>query len=123
MSKKEKSDTGLKVTVTPFGPTREELQAIGERVLTLESVRKCVGRSKARLLYVEALDDDEAKERKPRPPSRFRATLYDDTNHRAILVDGNLRDARRVDITESAQCAAAAYCAHTDCSAAVRHAS
>ena len=102
MSKKEKSDTGLKVTVTPFGPTREELQAIGERVLTLESVRKCVGRSKARLLYVEALDDDEAKERKPRPPSRFRATLYDDTNHRAILVDGNLRDARRVDITESA---------------------
>lgn len=102
MPRKGKSDTGLKVTVTPFGPTREELQAIGERVLTLESVRKCIGRSKARVLYVEALDDDGDKEGKPRPPSHFRATLYDETNHRTILVDGNLRDARRVDITESA---------------------
>jgi hypothetical protein len=102
MPTKGKSEAGLKVTVTPFGPTREELQTIGERVLTLESVRKCIGRSRARLLYVEALDDDGAKERKPRPPSRFRATLYDDTSHRAILVDGNLRDARHVDITESA---------------------
>ncbi|MDC8449853.1 MAG: hypothetical protein LV473_16060 [Nitrospira sp.] len=102
MPKKEKSDTGLKVTVKPFGPTREELQAISERVLTLESVRKYIGRGKARLLYVETLHDDGAKERKPRPPSRFRATLYDDTNHRTILVDGDLRDVRRVDITESA---------------------
>lgn len=63
MPTKGKSDTGLKVKVTPFGPTREELQAIGKRVLTLESVRKYIGRSKARLLYVEALDDDGAKEK------------------------------------------------------------
>ncbi|BFU93144.1 MAG: hypothetical protein NTAFB01_43310 [Nitrospira sp.] len=102
MPKKEKSDTGLKVTVKPFGPTSEELRTIGERVLRLESVRRCIGRSKTRLLYVEALDDDGDKERKPLPPNRFRATLYGDTNHRAILVDGNLRDARHVDITESA---------------------
>ena len=71
MSRKEKSDTGLKVTVTPFGPTREELQAIGERVLTLESVRKCLWRSKARLLYVEALNDDGDKGKRPRPPGAF----------------------------------------------------
>ena len=102
MPRKGKSDPGLKVTVTPFGPTREELQAIGERVLTLDNVRKSIGQSKTRLLYVEALDDDGNKERKPQPPKRFRATLYDSTNHRTIFADGGLRDVRRVDITESA---------------------
>lgn len=71
-------------------------------MLTLACVRKCIGRGKVRLLYVEALDDDQDKDAKPRLPSRFRATLYDDTNHRAILVDGSLRDPRRVDVTESA---------------------
>lgn len=102
MPEKEKSDTPLKVTVKPFGPTREQLAAIGERALALASVRKSIGRGKARLLYVEALDVDEGKGAKPRPPSRFRVTLYDDTNLRAILVDGSLRDPRRVDVTESA---------------------
>ena len=93
---------GIKVTVKQFGPTGEQLAAIGERALTLASVRKRIGRGKARLLYVEALDDDEDKGAKPRPPSRFRATLYDDMNHRAVLVDGSLRDPHRVDVTESA---------------------
>ncbi|OQW34240.1 MAG: hypothetical protein A4E19_01920 [Nitrospira sp. SG-bin1] len=102
MPRKGKPNADLKVTVSPFGPTREELQAIGERVLTLEQVRKYIGRSKTRLLYVEALDDDGDKGKKPQPPKRFRATLYDSTNHRTIFVDGGLRDARRVDITESA---------------------
>src|SRR5687767_13307382 len=101
MPEKKKSDTGLKVMVEPFGPTREQLAAIGQRALTLASVRKYIGRGKARLLYVEALDDED-KGAKPRPPSRFRATLYDDSNHRAILVDGSVRDPRRVDVTESA---------------------
>lgn len=102
MREKEKSATGLKVTVKPLGPTREELMATGERALTLASVRKFIGHGKARLLYVEMLEDDEDKGVNPRPPSRFRATLYDDTNHRAILVDGSLRDPRRVNIAESA---------------------
>lgn len=67
MPRKGRSDTGLKVTVSPFGPTTEGLQAIGKRVLTLENVRKYIGRSKARLLYVETLDDDGSKESLSRP--------------------------------------------------------
>lgn len=85
------------VTRKPFGPTSEELRVIGDRAMTLESVRKYIGCGNVRRLYVEALDDDK----KAKPPSRFRITLYDDTNHRAILIDGSLRDPRRVDIAES----------------------
>ncbi|HXF45224.1 MAG TPA: hypothetical protein VNK91_03805 [Burkholderiaceae bacterium] len=97
-----KSDRGLKVTVKPFGPTREQLAAIGERVLAHADVRKRIGRGKARLLYVETLDDDGDKPARPRPPARFRATLYDDAAGRALLVDGSLGDTRRVEVTESA---------------------
>jgi hypothetical protein len=101
MAGKEKADSSLKVTVKPFGPTREQLMAIGERTLALASVRKVIGRGKARLLYVETLDEDEDKSGKLRPPSRFRATLYDDTNHRALLVEGGLLDSGGVTVTES----------------------
>jgi len=62
----------------------------------LESVRKYIGCGNVRRLYVEALGDKKAKR-----PTRFRVTLYDDANHRTILIDGSLRDPRRVGITES----------------------
>ena len=101
MTEREESDTGLMVTGMPFGLTREELAAIGDRAMTLESVRRYIGCGNVRRLSVEALDDED-KGTKPRPPSRFRVTLYDDTNHRAILIDGSLRDPRCVGITESA---------------------
>ena len=97
----DKKRNGLELSARPFGPTQEQLAAVGERVLKSADVRKSIGAGKVRLLYVEVLDDG-AKTTKPLPPSRFRATLYDDTNHRAILVDGSLRDARRLEITESA---------------------
>ena len=98
MSEKKKPDTCLMVTRKPFGPTPDELRVIGDRAMTLESVRKYIGCGNVRRLYVEVLDDD----RRTKPSSRFRITLYDDTNHRAILIAGSLRDPRRVDITESA---------------------
>ena len=100
MPAKRKSGTDLNVVVEPFGPSADELAAVGNAALTLASVRKLIGRSKPRLLYVEALDDED-KAVKPRPPGRFRATLYDDENQRTILVDGSLRGPRRVEVSES----------------------
>lgn len=101
MADKTKSGSDLKVTIKPFGPTSEELEAVARRAVSLAAVRAFIGRGGARLLYVEARDDHD-KTRKNRPPSGFRATLYDDVNHRTILVDGSVRDPRRVGITESA---------------------
>jgi hypothetical protein len=102
MRKATKSQTALEVTTKPFGPSREELVAIGDQVVKLADVRKCVGRARTRLLYVEAIDEGEVKRAKAQPPSHYRATLYDDTNHRAILVDGSLLNSRHVVVKESA---------------------
>ncbi|MGH9176071.1 MAG: hypothetical protein ACRD1H_17015, partial [Vicinamibacterales bacterium] len=59
------SESEITVNVTPFGPTSEELNEIGERVFAQARVRKFLGRSRARLLYVEALDDLDDKPRRP----------------------------------------------------------
>jgi Copper amine oxidase, enzyme domain len=96
------SEPEIKVNVRPFGPTTEQLAEIGERVIGQARVRKLLGRSRARLLYVDALDDVDGKPRRARPPHRFRATIYDDTNHRTVLVDGDIDDLRRLTLTESA---------------------
>jgi Copper amine oxidase, enzyme domain len=96
-------DSEIKVTVKPYGPTTEELAAIGERVVAQTKVRRMLGRGRSRLLYVEALRDEAAgKTKRPRPPERFRATIYDETNHRAVLVDGRIDEPRAVTVTESA---------------------
>ena len=93
----------LTVVVKPFGPTSEELAAIGPRIAASAAFGSLVGKAKARLLYVEALDDAAtAKREKPRPPSRFRATFYDDRNRRTILAEGALADPRKAVISESA---------------------
>ena len=90
-----KSEPEIKVKVEPFGPTTEELAEIGERVIAQAQVRKFLGWSRARVLYVETLEDlDEKLPRRPRPPNRFRATMYDDTNHRTVLADGSLDNLR-----------------------------
>jgi hypothetical protein len=96
------SESEIRVDVTPFGPTSEELNEIGERVFAQARVRKFLDRSRARLLYVEALDDLDDKPMRPRPPDRFRATIYDDTNHRTVFADGSIDDLRRLSLTESA---------------------
>jgi hypothetical protein len=99
---RDKSEPEIKVKVEPFGPTTEELAEIGERVIAQARVRKFLGRSRARMLYVETLEDLDEKPRRPRPPNRFRATMYDDTNRRAVFADGSLDDLRSLTLNESA---------------------
>jgi len=96
------ADKSLQVTVKPFGPTTDELLAIGARVAASAALKKFGGASKLRLLYTECLDDqDEAKVARPLPPGRFRATFYDDLNQRAILAEGPLDAPGRIILRES----------------------
>ena len=93
----------LTITFKPFGPSTEELAAIGARIAAASAFRNFVGHAKARLLYVEALDEAVvSKSGKPNPPSRFRATFYDDRNRRAVIAEGALTGSRRPLLTESA---------------------
>ena len=102
-STRGKSDSAVQVTVKPFGPTAEALAAIGAKVMALAGVRLLLGRAKGRLLYVEALDDESGeKPAKPRPPTRFRATIRDDAAHRTLLVEGDLDHPGGALVVESA---------------------
>ena len=96
------ADAEIKITIKKFGPSSEELVAIGERVFRLAQVRKFCGDS-ARLLYTELVDDDgDRKQGKPTPPNRFRVTIRDDAGHRTIYADGSVSDPKAVELSASA---------------------
>ncbi len=98
-----KAEREIKIALKPFGPSTEELAEIGTRVVSNPRLQDFVGHTKARLLYVEALEEAEpAKSGKPKPPDRFRATLYDDKGRRTVFADGSLGDPRKFSLTESA---------------------
>ncbi|HET7525511.1 MAG TPA: hypothetical protein VFK10_06170 [Burkholderiaceae bacterium] len=101
-SKRSAAAAGLQVTAKPFGPTTDELAAIGARIAESSALNGFVGHRKARLLYVEAIDDEAAKSDRPKPPRRFRATFYDDKSRRAVLAEGALASPRKVTFGESA---------------------
>lgn len=93
----------LEVSVKPFGPTTEMLDAIGQRVRDHPAMAEFIGRGEARLLYVETLDRAEkASEGRPEEPSEFRATFYDDQQRRTILVDGALNRPDELTIADTA---------------------
>lgn len=97
------ADKEISVSVKPFGPTAETLTALGRQLMTHPALKEFVGHDAARLLYVEALDNREkSREGAPKAPTQFRATLYDDRQRRTILVDGLLRDPKKLAISESA---------------------
>ena len=98
------SRNALKHRVKAFGPRAEELAAVGRSVLASDGVRQTLGESSHRLLSVQMLDAPESAKKRARPskPDRFRATNYDYSRNRALLVDGSLRHPSRQTITESA---------------------
>jgi hypothetical protein len=93
----------LAIRVRPVGPTPQELERIAGRLLALPNVKTYFGRSRHRLLTIEALSpDDSVKSRRtPAPIQRFRATIYDDTRQRTVFADGLLARPSKVNLTES----------------------
>lgn len=94
----------MSVTITPFGPTQAVLDEIARDLLRLTGVKKHLQRSRHRLLSIVPVEaETELKSsRAPVPPSCFRATIYDYTHNRTLLIDGRLTQPRKVDITASA---------------------
>jgi hypothetical protein len=109
MPKHRKDELSLRIV--PFGPSQNVIDRISTGLIKNKSVQKYLDRSKYRLLYFELTDSDARKKkeknnnkgkRKPLPPNRFHATLFDYTNNRTIFVDGSIDKPRHVEITESA---------------------
>ena len=94
----------LKIGVKAFGPSPDELATLGRTILSNAAVQKTLGKARHRLLGVQLVDtpEDTRKRARPARPDLFRATVYDYSGNRALLVDGSLKDPSRLTITESA---------------------
>ena len=103
-SKTSLRQSEMTVKITPFGPTQAALDEIARDLLRLTKVKKHLQKSRHRLLSIAPVETEtELKSsRAPAPPSRFRATIYDYTSNRTLLIDGRLAQPRKVEITESA---------------------
>jgi Copper amine oxidase, enzyme domain len=104
MSKGQKDE--LSVKIAPFGPSQNIIDRVSASLTRNASVQKYLEQDKYRLLYFELVDSDaennDKGKRKPVPPNRFHATLFDYAKNRTIFVDGSLNKPKGVKITESA---------------------
>ena len=101
-SEAKSRSAGLGVRLQSFGPTPDQIRALEERLPTHPRVRKYLTKTRSRLLQLQFVDPpEETKTRRPVAPSEYRATFYDYTNNRAILVTGNLRRPQALTVEES----------------------
>ena len=93
MSENEQGD--VRIEIEPFGPGPEVNEEVSEAVLDHPSVKEYLDGTRHRLLNVRLLDAEvEGKPDEPMPPDRYRATIYDYTNNRAVVATGRLDDVR-----------------------------
>ena len=84
--------SALKVTVVPFGPTQDELDALKASLPVQPAVQALLKGADYRYLYSDLIEPDVKKSGAPVPPSRFRAVFYDYTNQRAVVAEGAIAD-------------------------------
>jgi hypothetical protein len=93
----------LKLKFEARGPDPGRIETASRALADHPLVRESLARTRSRLLSFEMLEPDpETKTARAGPaPSAYRATFYDYTNNRAILVDGDLDQPKRVRVSES----------------------
>lgn len=90
----------LDVDIRPFGPDAAVVEKLSRTLLRHPGLRAVTKRARRRLLSVEFLEPD-AKRVRPAKPDRYRATIYDYTHNRTLLVDGSFGVPDAVEVTES----------------------
>ena len=81
----ENEQGNVRIEIEPFGPGPEVNDEVSEAVLDHPSVKEYLDGTRHRLLNVRLLDAKvEGKPDEPSPPDRYRATIYDYTNNRAV---------------------------------------
>ena len=82
-----------RIEIEAFGPGPETVEAVSQAALSHPSVREELGEGRHRLLSVRLLPSaSRGKPGEPLPPDRYRATIYDYTDNRVLLVTGSLED-------------------------------
>ena len=93
----------LKLKIEPRGPDAGRIETFSRALTDHSLVKECLAKTRNRLLSFEFPErDPETKSARPAPaPSAYRATFYDYTNNRAIFVDGDIEQPKRVRVSES----------------------
>jgi hypothetical protein len=92
----------LDVELEPFGPNDRVLASAARVIQAHPDVIAALRETRHRLLYTEVLEPPRAaKERRPVAVNRVRATFFDYTNNRALLVDRAVEGEERLAITDT----------------------
>jgi hypothetical protein len=93
----ENQESGSReVSVRPWGPGQEELDAAAHALMSNRSVSKILRGVRYRLVSIEPYDS-EVKDNES-PPDRYRATIYDYTNNRTLVIYGGLGRSLRITV-------------------------
>lgn len=90
----------LNVEIIPWGPDQATVSTVSCALFEHPAVQEYLMDARHRLLAFE-LVDPEQKTLTPKPPSRYRATIYDYTNNRTLLVEGCLDERDILLVSES----------------------
>jgi Copper amine oxidase, enzyme domain len=90
----------LTVDIRPYGPDPAATQQLAATVVRHPALRRELRGADYRVLSLTAVES-ERKLVRPRPEDRFRATVYDYTNHRTLVALGSMRDPDQLEVTES----------------------
>ncbi len=91
----------LTVEVEPWGPETSAIDAVSCALLEHPRLQDYLTNTRHRLLTFNLLDREQ-KTTLPRPPGRYRATIYDYTNNRTLVAEGCLDEPDLLVVTESA---------------------
>src|SRR5258708_39514323 len=97
----ERGELSLKFELQ--GPEPARIDRVTRALVDHPSVQEFLGKTRNRMLSFELIEPEvEVKPAGPSPPpDLYRATFYDYTNNRSILVDGSLRRPKSVKVSES----------------------
>lgn len=94
----------LKIRITPFGPDQGMIDEASAAVMDHPLVQEFLRDARYRLLSFDMISPDQLRRRKfkrrPSPPQHYRATIFDYTNNRTVVVDGRLDNLAEVAIEE-----------------------
>lgn len=92
--------SGRTISVTPWGPSQQAIDAAKAGVMSHPIVQRYTRNARHRLLHFEFLEPAAKPAGRSEPPARFRVTIFDYTNNRAIIAVGRFDD-RDVEVTLS----------------------
>jgi hypothetical protein len=97
------TEAELKLKIEPRGPDPARIERVSRALSEHPSVREFLGKTRNRMLSFELIEPEaETKPARPAPaPNLYRATFYDYTNNRAIVIEGGFDQPKRVKVSES----------------------